>query len=205
MPSTTPPSHPVPGYLLTLQRFLDLAMHTAEAASAEGNHRIVLQAIREGARIITLLLKLTSSSDQQQGRLPQAPTELLGLDRLLNTAPAIPEDQHSGISPGPSASDLQPKNRQPDHGHQPAQTCGVNLETLPTDLTRELLTGMFRPQAGPETLTLENRKWEKSGKLPGKSTATTNNSKLIQKVSRYEKNPREGTPQGVQTPVAPAG
>jgi hypothetical protein len=48
-----------------LNQILDLAMHTAEAASAEGNHRIVLQAVREVTRIITLMNKLAVSQEQE--------------------------------------------------------------------------------------------------------------------------------------------
>jgi hypothetical protein len=40
-------------------------MHTAEAASAEGNHKIVLQAVREVTRIITLMTKITRNPDQE--------------------------------------------------------------------------------------------------------------------------------------------
>ena len=34
-------------YGATLNRILELAMQTAEAASAEGNHKVVIQAVRE--------------------------------------------------------------------------------------------------------------------------------------------------------------
>jgi hypothetical protein len=50
-----------PDYLDTLQQFLHLAMQTAQTASAEGDHRLVLQAVREGTRIIALITKMTSS------------------------------------------------------------------------------------------------------------------------------------------------
>jgi hypothetical protein len=50
--------------LSKLQQILDLAMQTAEAASAEGNHKIVLQAVREVTRIITLMTKLAGAPDQ---------------------------------------------------------------------------------------------------------------------------------------------
>jgi orotidine-5'-phosphate decarboxylase len=51
--------------LKNLQKILDLAMHTAEAASTEGNHKVVLQAVREVTRIITLMTKLSQNTDQQ--------------------------------------------------------------------------------------------------------------------------------------------
>jgi hypothetical protein len=53
-----------------LNQILDLAMHTAEAASAEGNHRIVLQAVREVTRIITLMNKLDSPPKQESKTKP---------------------------------------------------------------------------------------------------------------------------------------
>lgn len=53
-------------YLGYLQKVLDLAMHTAEAASAEGNHKIVLQSVREVTRIITLMTKITPNPEQKE-------------------------------------------------------------------------------------------------------------------------------------------
>jgi hypothetical protein len=49
-----------PDYLATLNQFLNLAMHAAQTASAEADHRLVLQAIREGTRIIALINKMTN-------------------------------------------------------------------------------------------------------------------------------------------------
>jgi hypothetical protein len=43
---------------------LELAMQTAEAASEENNHRLVLQAVREVTRLVTLINKITCSPDQ---------------------------------------------------------------------------------------------------------------------------------------------
>jgi len=48
-----------------LQQILDLAMQTAEAASIEGNHKIVLQAAREVTRIITLMTKLNPAPESE--------------------------------------------------------------------------------------------------------------------------------------------
>ena len=48
-----------------LQHMLDLAMQTADAASAEKNHKLVLQAVREVTRLVTLMDKLTRTSKRQ--------------------------------------------------------------------------------------------------------------------------------------------
>jgi hypothetical protein len=63
-----------PDYLGTLQQFLDLAMHTAQTASAEGDHRLVLQAIREGTRIIALINKMTGELTSQSTSAPRSTT-----------------------------------------------------------------------------------------------------------------------------------
>jgi hypothetical protein len=71
-----------------LQQLLDLAMHTAAAASTEGNHKIVLQAVREATRIITLMTKMTSASNQDRSSGQKAPLpkgELYGLLNDLST------------------------------------------------------------------------------------------------------------------------
>ncbi len=60
---TTISTNPLEQYCLdNLQKMLDLAMHTAEAASADGNHKVVLQAVREVTRIVTLITKIENSS-----------------------------------------------------------------------------------------------------------------------------------------------
>jgi hypothetical protein len=57
-----------------LQKILDLAMQTAETASAEGNHKIVLQAVREVTRIITLMTKLAGAPAPEAATIiPAAP------------------------------------------------------------------------------------------------------------------------------------
>jgi hypothetical protein len=48
-----------------LQKVLDLAMQTAEAASADGNHKVTLQAVREVTRIVTLMTKIEKLSASQ--------------------------------------------------------------------------------------------------------------------------------------------
>jgi hypothetical protein len=70
---TTNTPNPLNQYCLAnLHKILDLAMHTAETASAEGNHKIVLQAVREVTRIITLMTKLDANSNQDKAAKIQA-------------------------------------------------------------------------------------------------------------------------------------
>jgi hypothetical protein len=46
-----------------LSRALDLVLKTAETASAENNHKIVIQASREVTRLVTLINKINSTSE----------------------------------------------------------------------------------------------------------------------------------------------
>ena len=72
-------SNPLEQYCLDkLQKMLDLAMHTAEAASAEGNHKIVLQGVREVTRIVTLITKLANPTANKAGTAPDLSKSLAG-------------------------------------------------------------------------------------------------------------------------------
>ena len=80
MESINSPS-PLHEYCLgKLQQVLDLAMHTAEAGSADGNHKIVLQAVREVTRIVTLITKIEKSS------APKAETESKAASAPITTS-----------------------------------------------------------------------------------------------------------------------
>jgi hypothetical protein len=59
-----------------LQRILDLAMLTAETASTEGNHKIVLQAVREVTRIITLMTKISSANQKMEPKSKKDPGQV---------------------------------------------------------------------------------------------------------------------------------
>jgi hypothetical protein len=69
-----------------LTHMLDLAMQTADAASADKNHKLVLQAVREVTRLVTLINKITTSSAQKPapkpgpalGKLPRAEAKFMG-------------------------------------------------------------------------------------------------------------------------------
>jgi hypothetical protein len=72
-------SNPLDQYCLDkLQKMLDLAMQTAEAASTEGNHKIVLQAVREVTRIVTLITKLGNPPAPKAVAAAESPPTLAG-------------------------------------------------------------------------------------------------------------------------------
>ena len=87
--------------LNVLDRMLALAMQTAEAASAEKNHRLVLQAIREVYRLVTLINKITCSPAQKpasKGKSPVGPTAKTELE------PQTGKWEKSGKSAGKNGS-----------------------------------------------------------------------------------------------------
>lgn len=90
-----------------LERILALSMETAEAASAQGNHKVVLQAIREGTRIVTLIFKMTSTPRTKNCRavpalLPDAMLAALLPEALLppGKGSQAREREKSGKLPG---------------------------------------------------------------------------------------------------------
>ena len=97
-------------YGATLNRILELAMQTAEAASADGNHKVVIQAVREVTRIVALILKMAAPPDQGARRAPARP----GLDRGLDPLPANSAAKGAGSLSLPARAGL------PDHNHRPA-------------------------------------------------------------------------------------
>ena len=161
-----------------LQQVLDLTLHTAEAASAEANHRIVLQAAREATRIVTLINKMASTLKQESAE-PLIPSTLwMGMENPFSSnsvrsgknAPDIPS--HS--------PDLQNGKKKPDPGSQPPKTRNTEPE-ISSDPT-SLLEAHY-----PE---LENllEKWEISGKIPGNDPLVTNIIKNYQEVNQFEKD-----------------
>jgi hypothetical protein len=92
--------------LANLQKILHLAMQTAEAASADGNHRLTLQAVREVTRIVTLMTKLDGLAvpdDAKQPLICHPPAEPLesvspAAPSLLRPEPFIKTSSKSGKS-----------------------------------------------------------------------------------------------------------
>jgi hypothetical protein len=113
-----------------LNRVLDLVLKSAETASAEGNHKIVIQAAREVTRIVTLITKMTdpkikTKSTPQPTVIPvacQAPPAFKN-----KKIPSLP----AKAGPGPQAAQ---SNRKP--GKHPPAGALPNLDSLfqPDDL-----------------------------------------------------------------------
>ncbi len=78
-----------------LNRALDLVLKTAEAASADNNHKVVIQAAREVTRIATLITKMTNPKTRPAsvGRESQEPPAKKNkADKKLGEGDLKPED-----------------------------------------------------------------------------------------------------------------
>ena len=155
------------GCLFWLSQALEMSMQTAQAARQEGNHKIVLQALAQGTRLLKIILKqdfhlddkmvyqiLTSPQwTAQTGFLPADP-QILAAGRQSLT----------GIfsSPCPAGEALSESPASPE-----------DLDTLQAILSTLGQPSDMQPKTANRKLKTENRPFrhrEKSGKLPGKSS-----------------------------------
>ena len=81
-----------------LSRALDLVLKTAETASAENNHKLVIQAAREVTRIATLITKMTDPKTKAYQGSPVAKP-----GRQAASWPP-PTAADNGVEPGASAN-----------------------------------------------------------------------------------------------------
>ena len=101
----TPPPALQQDCLDKLSRALDLVLKTAEAASAENNHKLVIQSAREVTRIAGLILKVTSS------RTKPAPSPRGGLVGNKTAEPRTPAKQTSSRPEPPAMVNPPPTKR----------------------------------------------------------------------------------------------
>jgi hypothetical protein len=161
------------GCLFWLSQALEMTMQTATAAQTEGNGRLVLKALAQGTRLITLILKQDLRLDSnlvfemlsspqwatQAGLLPAEPN-LMSMSRQslagLFSSPC-PENETRPESPG-SPADL--------------------------DLVQQLLQDLSSP-APPAPG--GRQQWKKSGKSPGKTPACKGNTEKCQQDTLWQK------------------
>jgi len=71
-------NQPLPHNCLdVLTHMLDLAMQTADAASADKNHKLVLRAVREVTRLVTLITKITTPATQKGAPKPEPAPKIM--------------------------------------------------------------------------------------------------------------------------------
>jgi hypothetical protein len=154
-------------FLLTcyfwLSQALDLTMETAGAARAEGNYKLLLQAVSQGTRLINLILKQELPLEDQVVYAiltsPHWPAQAAFLPDDPNIMPKIRESLAAGFStpcpagPPPSAISVPPD----DPDRTALQAAVSNSAPAPSiSANRKLKTANRVP-----------KKWEKGGKSAG--------------------------------------
>jgi hypothetical protein len=171
------------GYIFQLSQFLEMAMQTAQAAQAEGNFKLVLQAIAQGTRLIKIILKQDFPLDS---RLVY---EILVSPQWATQAGLLPNDPQI-LAAGRQALAETLSSHCPDSA--PAPTSPDPLQDLES-FTETLLN--LAQQVAPLTTASQNletenhlfRKREKSGKLPGKTSLRKDNNVLNQQDNLINK------------------
>jgi hypothetical protein len=177
------------GWLVILNSFLELIIRAAQTAGAEGNTRLVLQAVRQGTAIIKFIHKrdatlapdtvhrLLSSPEwsHQEGLLPT------DLKFFLGSRQALAQNL-SASCPEPASE--QDKAAAADLGDIAALE---DLAHLNSDQLLYLLSEMFPSLGAPESEPHPHKR-EKGGKKPKKIPATDNNIEQYQQDNLCEKN-----------------
>ncbi len=171
------------GCLFWLSQALEMAMQTAKAAQAEGNGKLVLQALRQGTRFITIILKQDLHLD----------------DRVVYEILASP-DWSTQASLLPHDPNIIAMSRQSLAGAL-SSPCPDTSPPVPDPLTDlDFLTedpvSPARPAAQPpseksrlKTINRLFKRREKGGKLPGKTPFRKNNNEEYQLISFGQKYP----------------
>jgi hypothetical protein len=146
-----------------LTQALEMTMETAQAAQAEGNFKLLLQAVSQGSRLINIMLKhdfplddqmvyaIVNSSQwtEQSGLLPHDPNIMAKIRQsmpALFSAPCPPEAPPSSASP-PSGVTIRAASRP--------------VPAISSSPPAKAANGKRQNENRPS-------KWEKSGKFPGK-------------------------------------
>jgi hypothetical protein len=139
-----------------LSQALAMAMQTAQAAQAEGNSRLVLQALAQGTRLINIILKQDLQLDDRVVYEILASPQWAAQDSLLPNDPkllAVSRQTLAGTLTTPC----------PETPANPASPDPLEAQ----DLITENLLSLAPPTGQPKNPKGLFPKREKSGKLPG--------------------------------------
>ena len=171
------------GCLFWLSQAVEMATQTAQAAQAEGNGKLVLQAISLGTRLLNIMLKQDIHFDDR------VVYQILASPQWTTQASLLPHDPQV-LAAGRQALAGALLFPCPDASAQPSSP--ASLEDL--DLCKENLLSLTRqagqPKTGNRKLETKNRLFkprDKGGKLPGKTPSCKGNSQDYQQVKLYEK------------------
>ena len=160
------------GCLFWLSQALEMSMQTAQTAQAEGNVRVVLQAIRQGTSLIKIILKQDLHLDDR------VIYEILASPQWATQTTLLPQDPR-----------IMSLSRQSLTGAL-ASPCPETASPEDPDLNalQEVLATLGQPpvtQPKPENRLLNSR--DKSGKSAGKTPAKKGNNQKYQEDKLWEK------------------
>jgi hypothetical protein len=204
------------GFFFKLNTILDQAMQTALTASTEGNSRLFLRAGSLASRLINQMHKLDFALEPEMIYCLLASPTWNMTDSLLPGAFQALSDTRQTLATDLLApcADLDPEPASDLAQTSPDETEISDLETLVQtadldDRSRDLLRKIF-PSLVPEPIqsTTENhpfKKWEITGKLPGKSPCLEDNNQEYQEDILCEKNAGKSSasPPSAAQPEAP--
>jgi hypothetical protein len=180
------------GCLFWLSQALEMAMQTAKAAQAEGDGKLVLQALRQGTRFITIILKQDLHLDDRVVYEILASPQWSAQDSLLPHDPQIlaaGRQSLAGALSSPCPESVPPSS-------DPL----ADLDQL-TENFLNLAQQAAEPQTENRKLKTINRLFkrrEKGGKLPGKTPFQMNNNEENQSDKLWAKISALG---GLPSPV----
>jgi hypothetical protein len=156
------------GYLFILNTFLELVMRTAQTAGAEGNSRLVLQAVRQGTGIIKFMAKLDVSLDPDTVYRLLASPQWADQGSLLPTDPQIFAGSHQTLADSLFSSCPEPASDQDNALVEGQGDDAASAELADPALLQNLLTNLSQSLGLPGFESLPPKR-EKGGKKPKKT------------------------------------
>jgi hypothetical protein len=155
------------GCLFWLSQAVEMTMQTAQAAQAEGNGKVVLQAVSQGTRLITIILKQDLPLDDRLVYDILASPQWTSQPSLLPHNPEILSRSRQALSE--TLSTPCPEGTAPPSF--PDSPVNLDLDALQTLFPTLVQHPARKPQTDNRKLKTKNHfcKREKSGKLPGNS------------------------------------
>jgi hypothetical protein len=167
------------GCLFWLSQALEMSMQIAQAAQAEGNVRVVLQAIRQGTSLIRIILKQDLHLDDRVIYEILASPQWATQTTLLPQDPRIMSLSRQSLT-GALAS---PCPETADPSLSPSSPEDLDLNALQEVLATLVQSPVTQPK--PENRLLNGR--DKSGKSAGKTLAKKDNNEKYQEDKLWEK------------------
>ena len=208
-------------YLFKFNNFLEVATDTVKTAGADGNSRLVLQAVREGTRILNFMAKLDVKLDQDTAYRLLASPQWTTQSSLLPTDPQFIADTHQALAdclffPCPEPPPIPADEAEDDDDDWDEASVGdeddeeeeeeeatatadrAHLDDQSLNLLQKLFPDLTeaQPKSDHRKLATENqprKQREISAKLPRKTARLNHNNIKYQQDKVSKKNTRKNS------------